>query len=122
MSIDIDTFENTPEEELRELSNPEKVLQFLLANDDRAFKAAEIADRADVNENSIHTVLNRLEERDLVRHKGEYWAIGDRERIQSFDRYRRATRRLNDRYGAEDRDEWRAHAADDLERPSHDDE
>ncbi|ELY42957.1 hypothetical protein [Natronorubrum tibetense] len=114
MSIDIETFEETPEEELRDLSNPEKVLQFLLTNDDKAFKAAEIAARTDINENSIHTVLGRLEERDLVRHKGEYWAIGDRDRIRSFGRYRRATERLNEQYGTEDKEEWRAHAVDDT--------
>ncbi|MDG5817417.1 helix-turn-helix domain-containing protein [Natronococcus sp. A-GB7] len=110
MAIDIETFEKTPEDELRELSNPEKVLQFLIANDDQAFKATEIAERTEINRNSISTVLGRLEDRDLVRHKGEYWAIGDRERIRSFDRYRRATERLNERYGPEDKDAWRAHA------------
>lgn len=112
MAIDIETFESTPESELRELTNPEKVLQFLVANDDKAFKAAEIADGADVNENSISTVLTRLEDRGLVRHKGEYWAIGEPERIRSFEKYRRATERLNDRYGSEDKDEWRRFAPD----------
>ena len=116
MVIDIETFENAPEEELRSLSNPEKVLRFLLANDDKAFKAAEIASGADVNNNSISTVLGRLEERELVRHRGEYWAIGDEDRIRSFEKYRRATERLNDRYGAEDREEWRAHAPDQSKR------
>jgi Mn-dependent DtxR family transcriptional regulator len=112
MAIDIDTFEQTPEEELRELSNPERVLQFLIANDDQAFKASEIAARSGVNKNSISTVLYRLEERDLVRHKGEYWAIGDEERIRSFDHYQRATERLNDRFGPEDKDEWQKAAPD----------
>ncbi len=116
MAIDIETFENTPPEDLRELSNPEKVLQFLIANDDKAFKATEIAAGADVNENSISTVLGRLEDRDLVRHKGEYWAIGEVERIRSFERYRRATERLNERYGSEDKAEWRAHAPDQSKR------
>lgn len=116
MAIDIETFESTPSEELGELSNPEKVLQFLIANDDKAFKATEIAEGADVNENSISTVLGRLEERELVRHKGEYWAIGEEERLRSFERYRRATERLNDRYGVEDRGEWRAHAPDQSKR------
>lgn len=112
MAIDIETFENTPETELRELSNPEKVLGFLLANDGQAFEASEIATRANVNENSIHMVLGRLEERGLVRHKGSYWAIGDPDRIRSFGRYQRVTERLNERLGTEDKDAWRAHAAE----------
>lgn len=120
MSIDIETFENTPEEELRAMSNPEKVLQFLLTNDDKAFKAVEIANRADVNRNSISTVLGRLEDRGLVRHKGEYWAIGEKDRIRSFGRYQRATERLNERFGPEDRDEWRKHAPDESKTDSTD--
>lgn len=112
MAIDIETFENTSSEALRELSNPEKVLQFLEVNDDRAFKAVEIAEGADVNRNSISTVLGRLEERGLVRHKGEYWAIGDEERLQSFGRYRRATERANERLRVENVDAWREHAPD----------
>lgn len=122
MAIDIETFESTPESELQELTNPEKVLQFLIANDDKAFKAAEIADGADVNENSISTVLTRLEDRGLVRHKGEYWAIGEPERIRSFEKYRRATERLNERYGREDKDEWKRYAPDEGRTGSTDDE
>lgn len=112
MSIDIETFEKTSEEELREMSNPERVLRFLVDNDDRAFKAAEIAGPTGVDRNSISTVLGRLAERDLVRHKGEYWAIGDKDRLRSFGRYRRATERLNERYGEERREEWHEHAPD----------
>lgn len=116
VSIDIETFENTSADELREMSNPEKVLRFLITNDDRAFKAAEIADGADVSRNSISTVLGRLEDRELVRHKGEYWAVGDEDRIRSFDGYRRATERLNRRYGTEDKSEWQKHAPDQSRR------
>jgi Mn-dependent DtxR family transcriptional regulator len=121
MTIDIETFESTPADELRELSNPERVLRFLVTNDDKAFKAAEIADRTGVAKNSISTVLSRLAERDLVRHKGDYWAIGDEERLRSFGQYRRATERLNDRYGREDADEWREYAPE-TRHPNADDE
>ena len=110
MPIDIERFESSSEEDLRELSNPETVLLFLVENDDKAFTAAEIADETGIARNSIGTVLSRLEDRDLVRHKGEYWALGDPDRIRSFGRYQRATQRLNDRYGEEDPDEWAEHA------------
>lgn len=121
MTIDIETFETTPEEELREQSNPERVLQFLVANDDQAFKPVEIAERVGINKNSISTVLSRLADRELVRHKGDYWAIGHEERLRSFGQYRRATERLNDRYGREDKDEWREHAPE-KSHPNADDE
>lgn len=120
MAIDIEEFENAPEEALRSRSNPERVLEFLAANDDKAFKAVEIAEETGVDENSIGTVLKRLEDRDLVRHRGEYWAIGEPERLRSFERYRRATERLNDRYGTENRDEWRDHAPENRQRNADD--
>lgn len=49
MSIDRDTFKNTSEDELAELPVPDQVLGFLAANDDRAFKAREIASQIGVD-------------------------------------------------------------------------
>ena len=107
MSIDIDRFEERSPEELVELNNPELVLAFLHENRDRAWKATEIARRTAVNENSIHPVLSRLEERELVRHKGPYWAITDDEdRLRRAYDLHRITEHFDERYGEEDRDEW----------------
>lgn len=107
MSIDIDRFEERSPEQLSEVSNPELVLAFLHENRDRAWKATEIARRTAVNENSIHPVLSRLEERELVRHKGPYWAITDDEdRLRRAYDLHRITDRFDERFGEEDRDEW----------------
>jgi hypothetical protein len=43
MSIDRETFENTSEDELTEISVPDQVLGFLVTHEDRAFQAREIA-------------------------------------------------------------------------------
>ncbi|WP_324760953.1 MarR family transcriptional regulator [Haloarcula sp. GH36] len=64
MSIDRDTFENTSEDELEELSVPDQVLGFLATNDDRAFKAREIASQIGVDEGAVSTALSRLKDRD----------------------------------------------------------
>ncbi|WP_128477910.1 MarR family transcriptional regulator [Halorussus pelagicus] len=113
MSIDIDTFEEKSETELADMTNGERVLRFLAHNDDLAFKPAEIAEQVGVNKNSIGNVLRRLEDRELVRHKGPYWAItADEERLASFSAYFRTTSALDDRLGEEDPDEWAAHAPD----------
>ena len=77
MSIDRDTFENTSEDKLEELSVPDQVLGFLAANEDRAFKAREIASQIGVDEGAVSTALSRLKDRDLVEHKATYWAITD---------------------------------------------
>ena len=107
MSIDIDRFEESSEEELERTSNPERVLLFLYENRDRAWKAKEIAKRSDVDENSIHPVLNRLEDRGLVRHKGSYWAItDDHDRLSDAHQYHQVTQRLDEQFGEEDREEW----------------
>lgn len=113
MPIDIETFESESPDDLTERTNPEKVIHFLVANRDRAFTPAEIADGADVKHTSIHTVLARLEDRDLVRQKGDYYALGDPELVRNAYDVHATMQGLDDRYGEEDLGEWRAHATDD---------
>jgi predicted transcriptional regulator len=111
MSIDRDTFENTSEDELEELSIPDQVLGFLAANEDRAFKAREIASQISVDEGTVSTALSRLKDRDLVEHKATYWAVtDDAERLDGYSGYERATALFNDQLGAENKESWREHA------------
>lgn len=108
MPIDIDRFEGQSADALGGgPSQPERVLSFLASHADHAFRPVEIATETDIPKNSINSVLQRLEERDLVRHKGEYWAItDDRERLHALTQYELVTRSHNDLYGAEDPSEW----------------
>jgi len=111
MSIDRDTFEKTSKDELEELSVPDQVLGFLAANEDRAFKAREIASQIGVNEGAVSTALSRLKDRSLVEHKATYWAIiDDAERLEGYSGYERATALFNDQLGTEDKKAWREHA------------
>jgi Mn-dependent DtxR family transcriptional regulator len=110
--IDIETFAEASNGDLTEITNAEKVVRFLSRNDDKAFTPAEIAEGADVKKNSIGTVLRRLEDRDLVLHKGDYWAIGEEETVQEAFRFHRVMEGLDDQFGAEDIEEWRDHATD----------
>ena len=112
MPIDIETFSEANSTELSEVTNAEKVVRFLLHNDDKAFTPSEIAEGTGVKKNSISTVLRRLENRELVQHKGDYWAIGDRDRVQDAFQFKRVINDLDERYGEEDANEWREHAAD----------
>lgn len=107
VSIDIQEFEERSAAELEELSNPERVLLFLHTNDDRAWKATEIASETGITPNSVHPVLTRLEEKDLVRHKGPFWAItDDRERLHAAYDLHRLTKKLDSLYGEEAREQW----------------
>jgi hypothetical protein len=111
MSIDRDTFENTSEDELADLSVPDQVLGFLATNEDRAFKAREIATQIGVDEGAVSTALSRLKDRDLVEHKATYWAItDDDERLEGYSGYERATALFNEQLGTEDTESWREHA------------
>jgi Mn-dependent DtxR family transcriptional regulator len=111
MSIDRDTFENTSKEELAGLSVPDRVLGFLAVNEDRAYKAREIASQIGVDEGAVSTALSRLKDRRLVEHKATYWAVtDDAERLEGYSGYERATALFNDQLGAEDKEAWHEHA------------
>ena len=111
MSIDRDTFENTSEDELADLSVPDQVLGFLATNQEQAYKAREIATQIGVDEGAVSTALSRLKDRDLVEHKATYWAITDNaERLDGYSGYERATALFNDQLGTEDKESWREHA------------
>lgn len=111
MSIDRETFEEASEEELEDVSVPDQVLGFLAANDDRAFKAREIAARTELDGGAVSTALSRLKNRGLVEHKGTYWAITtDDDRLASYSGYERATSLFNEQLGEEEKDVWREHA------------
>lgn len=113
MSIDRETFENTSEDELEELSVPDQVLGFLAAHEDRAFKAREIASQIGIDEGAVSTALSRLKDRGLVEHKATYWAVTDDEsRLDGYSGYERATALFNEQFGEEDRESWREHSAD----------
>ncbi len=114
MSIDRDTFENTSEEELEELSIPDQVLGFLAAHEDHAFKAREIASQIGVDERAVSTALSRLKSHDLTKHKATYWAITDStDRLEGYSGYERATALFNEQLGTEDKEAWREHAPED---------
>jgi hypothetical protein len=115
MPIDIDIFESTPPEHLqnRGETNAERVMRFLAAHPDKAFTQSEIRDATDVKAGSISVVLSRLEDRGLVRHKGNYWALGDDDDVAAYTGMLESTRAANDRFGSEDMDEWLEHAVED---------
>jgi len=111
MSIDRDTFENASEDELADLSAPDQVLGYLATNEERAFKAREIASQIGVDEGAVSTALSRLKDRGLVEHKATYWAItDDTDRLEGYSGYERATALFNDQLGTEEKEAWREHA------------
>lgn len=110
--IDIDRFEEQAGFDGEE-TQTERILRFLASNDDQAFRRSEIGEATGIDPNAVNSVLARLKERDLVRHKQPYWAIGEYERLREATGLSQSVRALNQQLGREDMDEWRKAAADD---------
>ena len=104
MPISIDEFES--HDPKKHKTNAKRVVRFLAENQDKAYKAIEIAEATGVDGNSIHPVLDRLEERGLVRHREQYWAIGDLEEVHNATVFSSTAEFLDDALGPESREEW----------------
>jgi hypothetical protein len=116
MPIDVEEFETAPEAELRASgegpTNAERVLAFLSANEEQAFTPKEIRIETDVPRGSVGVVLSRLEDRGLVRHRGEYWAIAEDADVDVALTSARTAQAAAERFGGEDPAEW-GHGVDD---------
>lgn len=108
MPIDIERFEDGPEEALRAggPTNAEAILGFLARHADQAFTPKEIYEATDVSRGSVGVVLSRLEERDLVRHRGEYWAVSREADVDTTLTALSTARTASERFGPEDPEEW----------------
>ncbi|KXB05875.1 hypothetical protein AKJ51_04590 [candidate division MSBL1 archaeon SCGC-AAA382A20] len=108
MPISAKEFEETPEKalEIREGTNAEKILNFLLKNQDKAFTRKEIMEETEVKSGSIGVTLSRLEEKNLVRHKGNYWALARDDKIATLASEIQGTKTANEDLGEESEEEW----------------
>lgn len=106
--IRIDRFEDGDDAELRAegQTNAEQVLAFLAANADQAFTPKEVHEATAVARGSVGVVLSRLEDRGLVRHRGEYWAIDPEADLDVTLSSIATARNASDRLGPEDRSDW----------------
>lgn len=73
MPVDFESYQpnDLPDEE----TNGRQILEFLADHPGKGYRPGELAGELDMPRGSVGTTLRRLEERGLVRHKGEYWAI-----------------------------------------------
>ncbi|MFC4247637.1 MarR family transcriptional regulator [Natribaculum luteum] len=101
-TIDIDEFENADDDEFEERNDTERIVLFLDKNDDRAWKAATIADQLELDTDAVSAILSRLKERGLVRHKRPYWAITDNEdRLRAAYQLHQHHQTADEQYGEE---------------------
>lgn len=67
--------------DLNEGTNAHRILSFLVGHTDLGFTPKEIHEATVVARGSVGPTLRRLAEHGLVRHKGEYWAAADDDRL-----------------------------------------
>lgn len=79
MPVDFESYH--PTDLPSEGTNGRHILEYLARHSDLGFTPSEIAEKLDIPRGSVGTTLRRLEERGLVRHKGEYWAIN----VEAYD-------------------------------------
>lgn len=108
MPISLDEFKESPEEALKigEGTTAEKVLNFLSQNHGKAFTRKEIAESTGIKSSSIGVTLSRLEKKDLVRHKANYWALAEDRKIATLTSEMSGTKTANETLGAESEEEW----------------
>ena len=112
-TIDIDEFDEADDDAFETRNDTERIVLFLDENDDRAWKAATVAERLGLDTDAVSAILSRLKERGLVRHKSPYWAITDDEdRLRAAYRLHQHHEAANEQYGEERLDELRT---DDME-------
>jgi len=106
--IDIERFERGDETELRSggATNAAAILSFLASHPDQAFTPREVHTATDVTRGSVGVVLSRLEDRGLVRHRGEYWAVADVDDVEKTLSAMGTARAVTERFGPEDPEEW----------------
>lgn len=106
--IDIERFEEDPDAALRTggSTNGDVILGFLATHADQAFTPKEIHPATDIPRGSVGVVLSRLEERDLVRHRGEYWAVSREADVETTLTALSTARTASERLGPEDPEEW----------------
>lgn len=101
-TIDIEEFENAGSDDFEERNDTERIVLFLDEHDDRAWKAAMIAERLGLDTDAVSAILSRLKERGLVRHKRPYWAItDDEERLRAAYRLHQHYETADEQYGEE---------------------
>lgn len=108
MPIDIERFEEGAEDTLRARgpTNAETILAFLASHPDQAFTPKEIHQETRLPRGSVGFVLSRLEQRGLVRHRGEYWAVAEDAEADKTLTAISTARAATERLGPEDPKEW----------------
>ena len=116
MPVDFDEYTESDEfgNWLSPGSNSYTILSFLAEHPEQGFTPTEIHENVDIPMGSIGPTLQRLEDRQLVRHKGSYWAIARDDRLASLTATLSTLKSIDELDDWDDVD-WEEEAADEDE-------
>jgi len=103
MPVDFETY--TAEEgriDITDGTNAHALLVFLLEHRGVGFTPAELHEQVGLPRGSVSPTLARLEQVGLVRHKGDYWAAADDDRLAAASAAVLGLESVAERY----RDDW----------------
>ena len=116
MPVSRDEFDDFAEEslDLSEGSDARRVLSFLDQHAEQAYTRSEIAAETGLQAEEVGSVLQRLEARRLVVHRGDHWAV-DKHRVASLAGMNHGFAVAEERYPPEDMSEWGEYAVEPRE-------
>lgn len=107
MPVRFDSYdEDVGRMDLTEGSNAHAILTFLASNPETGYTPAEIHEETGIPYGSVGPTLQRLHERDLVRHKEPYWAIGEKRELARLGVLSASVEAIDERLGREDPETW----------------
>ena len=103
MPVDFDAYDpGQGRMDLAEGTNARRILAFLAGHPDVGFTPKEIHEATGVARGSVGPTLRRLAEHGLVRHKGDYWATADDDRLAAISSVALSMDAVRERFG----DDW----------------
>ena len=85
MPVDFEAYDpNQGRMDLAEGTNARRILSFLVGHPDVGFTPKEVHEATGVARGSVGPTLRRLAEQGMVRHKGDYWAATDDDRLAAI--------------------------------------
>ena len=100
MPVEFDSYDPSQGRlDLSEGTNAHAILSFLSRHPGTGFTPKEIHEATGIPRGSVSPTLQRLDDWDLVRHKGEYWAIAEDDRLGAVAAMLTGLEAVSDRYG-----------------------
>ena len=111
-----DRFDRISEEGAHSDDDADRVLDFLIQNEDKAYTKSELAEKMDLDRERVGPLLDRLKERGSVKHRSDYWRVTDHElAVRAGTALTAETARQHDGGESFDVEKWAEYAVDEVD-------